>query len=150
MDTTFATLPIGKGEVVQRGSDVLMVCFGPIIQNALKAAEILARDHKVTSTVINARFAKPLDGELLRLELPHYSVACTVEDHALQGGFGSAVLELINEEQIQLRNPLVRFGVQDDFVPHGSQAEQHKMNGYDPEGIVAKLLTLAERKLRVA
>ncbi len=150
MDTTFATLPIGKGEVVQRGSDVLMVCFGPIIQNALKAAEILARDHKVTSTVINARFAKPLDVELLRLELPHYSVACTVEDHALQGGFGSAVLELINEEQIQLRNPLVRFGVQDDFVPHGSQAEQHKMNGYDPEGIVAKLLTLAERKLRVA
>ena len=150
LDATLTTLPIGKGEVVRIGTDILMVCFGPIIQNALLAAETLANEHELSCTVINARFAKPLDVELLRTELPKYSTICTFEDHSLQGGFGSAVLELISDEKIEVQNPLIRFGVQDEFVPHGSQSEQYEMNGYDPQSIVAKLLARAERKLRVA
>lgn len=150
LDAEFLTLPLGKGEIVKQGADILIIAFGPIIQNALKAAEIVEQEDVATCTVINARFAKPLDVELLRQEIPKHSIVCTLEDHAIQGGFGSAVLEFISEEQIALKSPLIRFGVQDEFVTHGTQGEQHEMNGYDTQSIVTQLKSRVERKLRVA
>jgi 1-deoxy-D-xylulose-5-phosphate synthase len=136
LDSELQSLPIGKGEVVRRGTEVLFVCFGPIIAHALAAADILAREHNISSTVINARFAKPLDTELLAAELPRYQHIFTLEDHAVQGGFGSALLELVSEQGLQLQGPITRLGVQDEFVPHGTQSEQHQMNGYDAASLV--------------
>jgi 1-deoxy-D-xylulose-5-phosphate synthase len=135
LDTELRKLPIGKGEVVRDGRDALIICFGPIISNALRAAEKLELSDGISCTVINARFAKPLDTELLARELPKYSVVCTVEDHAVLGGFGSAVVEFANDQKIPLRTTIKRFGVSDAFVPHGSQAEQHAMHGYDAESL---------------
>ena len=129
-------LPIGKGEIVRNGSDALIVAFGPIIANALKAADILSNQHSISCTVINARYAKPLDTELLAQELPKYSVVCTIEDHAIAGGFGAAVVEFANDAEIPLQCSIKRFGVEDTFVPHASQAEQHIMNECDAESIV--------------
>jgi len=149
LDAELKKIPIGRGEIVRQGTDVLIVCFGPIIQNAIVAADTLSRDHGIECTVINARFAKPLDVELLRRELPKYDTICTLEDHSIAGGFGSAVVEFANDEGIALRAPIKRFGVGDSFVPHGTQAEQYAMNGYDSAGICAYLVrnTRASRKV---
>lgn len=136
LDRELTTLPIGKGEVIRRGEDVLFVCFGPIISNALVAADTLAREHGVSTTIINARFAKPLDQELLRKELPLYKHVFTLEDHAIQGGFGSAVLEFASDERLLNETCITRLGVQDEFVPHATQSEQHQINGYDVGSIV--------------
>ena len=140
LDANLTQLPIGKGEIVRNGKDALIVAFGPIIANALKAADILATKHNVTCTIINARYAKPLDAELLRAELPKYPLLCTIEDHAITGGFGSAVIEFANDEDITLQSSIKRFGVGDSFVPHATQAEQHVLYGYDAESIVAYVL----------
>jgi 1-deoxy-D-xylulose-5-phosphate synthase len=146
LDANLTQLPIGKGEIVRNGEDALIVAFGPIIANALKAADILATKHNVTCTIINARYAKPLDAELLRAELPKYPLLCTIEDHTITGGFGSAVIEFANDEDITLQSSIKRFGVGDSFVPHATQAEQHVLYGYDAESIVAYVL--GERGLR--
>jgi 1-deoxy-D-xylulose-5-phosphate synthase len=134
-DEKLQTLPVGKAEVVRRGKDALLVCFGPIIANALRAAERLQSELGISCTVINARFAKPLDETLLASELPNYKLVCTVEDHSIAGGFGSAVIEFAQERNIPLQSNIHRFGVGDAFVPHASQAEQYAMNGYDSESI---------------
>jgi 1-deoxy-D-xylulose-5-phosphate synthase len=136
IDPNFHALPIGRGEVVRRGTDALLICFGPLIHNALAAAAKLETERGITCTVINARFAKPLDVELLTSELSNYPVVCTLEDHALDGGFGSAVVELANDHAIELQAPIKRMGVRDEFVPHATQAEQHAMNGYDVKSII--------------
>lgn len=150
LDPELRALPIGKSEIIRSGQDALLIAFGPIIQNAITAANILARDHGIECAIINARFAKPLDQTLLTQELPRYRVVCTIEDHAIAGGFGSAVLEFANDSHIQLQCVVKRFGVQDEFVPHGSQSEQYSMNGYAPEAIVEYVCRQVHAKKDVA
>lgn len=150
LDANLAKLPIGKGEIVRQGTDALIVAFGPIISNALKAADILAAQHNMTCTVINARFAKPLDAELLRGELPKYPIVCTLEDHVIAGGFGSAVTEFAQDEQLSMKCAIKRFGVEDSFVPHGSQAEQYALNRYDAESLVQYVLSQRGARQMVA
>lgn len=136
LDAEFQTLEIGKAEVLLRGSDVLLVAFGPLVTTALRAAHHLL-ERGISATVINARFAKPLDTDLLGLELPRHRLVCTLEDHALMGGFGSAVLEMVEDLHIPLVQPIKRFGVGDSYVGHGSQSEQQIWNGYDYASIVS-------------
>ncbi len=150
LDEQLQKLPIGKGEILRRGQDALIVAFGPIIQNALQAADKLAAEHKITTTVINARFVKPLDTELLAAELPKYSVLCTIEDHSLNGGFGSAVVEFANDQNLALRAPIKRFGIGDSFVPHATQSEQYALHGYDTKSLLAYILARAQGLRRVA
>lgn len=128
-------IPLGKAEVLVKGTDVLLICFGPLVQQGLQLAKRLKTELSIGATVINARFAKPLDVELLSEEIPEYHTICILEDHALLGGFGSAVLEAINEHQIPLNGAIKLFGIQDEFIPHASQSEQHKMNACDAESI---------------
>lgn len=137
LDKSFKKLDIGKGELIRKGTDVLLICLGSTVQTGLQAAEKLVSESGISTSVINARFAKPLDTELLRSEIPRYSLVCTIEDHALQGGFGSAVLELVSDEGLSLQNPIKRFGVSDTFIAHGSQSEQQKEQKYDPESVVS-------------
>ncbi len=94
----------------------------------------------MSCAVINARYAKPLDTELLAAELPKYPIVCTIEDHAIAGGFGSAVVEFSNDAGLALQGVIKRFGVHDTFVPHASQSEQHALHGFDAESIVAHVL----------
>jgi 1-deoxy-D-xylulose-5-phosphate synthase len=132
LDSELKKLEIGKGEVVSRGTDVLLVCFGPIVGYAQQVSAALLAQHGISCTIINARFAKPLDEELLAEEMPRYPLVCTLEDHALAGGFGSAVLEFVNDRKIALQSEVRRFGVGDKFIDHGSQLEQHQECGFDP------------------
>src|SRR5690606_30478745 len=119
-------------EIVRNGRDALLICYGPMVQYGIEVHERLHEEHGISTTVINARFAKPLDEELLAAEIPNYPIVCTLEDHALEGGFGSAVLECIARQDLKFQGVIERFGMQDRFSPHASQAEQHAMNGYSP------------------
>ena len=65
---------------------------------------------------------------------------CTIEDHAITGGFGAAVVELANDEGLSLQSSIKRFGVQDSFVPHATQGEQHVLNGYDADSLVSHVI----------
>lgn len=150
LDGELKLIEIGKAELLRQGTDVLCVAFGPLASSAHHLAQVLEREHNISMAVINARFAKPLDREMLMHELPKYPVVITLEDHALAGGFGSALLELINDEKIAMQSPLQRFGVADEFVPHGSQEEQIRRNGYDLESIRQFLCSQLKRRLAVA
>jgi 1-deoxy-D-xylulose-5-phosphate synthase len=139
MDAEAKQLPIGKAEIVRNGSDIAFICFGPTVYDALAVADKLQSEQGLSSTVINARFAKPLDEETIASTLRSHSLCCTLEDHAITGGFGTAVSELIQDRGIQLERALLRFGVQDEFVAHASQAEQRDEQGYSPEKIYLKI-----------
>jgi 1-deoxy-D-xylulose-5-phosphate synthase len=143
----FSLIPIGSSEVVLRGSELLLLCFGPMVQYGMSVASALSAKTGITPTVINARFVKPLDLEMLSREIPQHRIVCTLEDHAIEGGFGSAVLEAIDSMGLMLEVPLQRFGIQDRFVMHASQQEQHQMNGCDPESITSAVIGLIQGKL---
>ncbi len=147
LDSELKELPIGRAEVLCRGNDALCLAFGPLASSAVALASHLQRDFGITLTVINARYTKPLDRELLAAELPNYPLAFTLEDHALQGGFGSAVLELISDEGLVLPSALHRFGVGDFFLPHASQEEQHALCGYDMASISQFLVRRCAKRL---
>jgi 1-deoxy-D-xylulose-5-phosphate synthase len=150
LDRELCELPVGKSEFVRSGEDALIIAFGPIIQNAIEASNELSAKDGVSCAVINARFAKPLDVDLLMRELPKYALVCTLEDHALAGGFGSAIVEFANDAGITLKRAIKRFGVGDSFVAHASQAEQHKLHGYDASSIAAYVRGTLARHRAVA
>jgi 1-deoxy-D-xylulose-5-phosphate synthase len=108
-------LPVGKAEVLAEGSRVALVGYGYGVQVALDAAGIVSESLGVPPTVVNARFAKPLDIDLLREIAETHDVVVTIEDHALQGGFGSAVVEALPG----CRAYIARIGIPDHFIEHG-------------------------------
>jgi 1-deoxy-D-xylulose-5-phosphate synthase len=124
-------LEVGKAEVVREGKDVLIIAFGPIVQDALKAAESVAK--KVSCCVVNARFAKPLDEALIVKLARKCKRVVTVEENALAGGFGSAVLEVLQLHGVVV--PVRMIGIGDEFVDHGTKKQLNSMHGIDVDGI---------------
>ncbi|HLC25779.1 MAG TPA: 1-deoxy-D-xylulose-5-phosphate synthase [bacterium] len=127
------TLPLGKGEVLRSGSDVALLALGSTVAAAQSAAALLAAQG-IDAMVINARFVKPLDRELILQAATRTGVLVTIEEHALPGGFGSAVLELLEVEGVR-EVWMKRLGVPDTFIEHGSQEELRRKCGLDPESI---------------
>ena len=123
----------GKAQVLREGTDVALLAIGSMVQPALQAAELLDREG-VSATVVNARFAKPLDSDLLRELSEAVGHLVTVEENVLSGGFGSRVAELL--EQQGLRGvSLLRLGAPDKFVKHGARERLLQEVGLTPEGI---------------
>jgi len=134
-----AAIPLGHAEVLREGRDIVIWALGPMLQDAAKLADKLALDHGVSVGIVNARFAKPLDTELLYQQARSTKLIVTMEDHVMMGGFGSGVLEALNEAG--LSTPVVRIGWPDNFVAHGSSAaELRAQNGLSPEEIEEKVL----------
>jgi 1-deoxy-D-xylulose-5-phosphate synthase len=132
LDQSFRALPIGKAEVVREGRDGAILAVGTMVRPALEAAQMLAADG-IDLTVVNARFVKPLDRETIMSQARHGRLF-TVEENVLQGGFGTAVLELLEEEGLdEVR--LHRLGYPDSYIEQGEQPELHKLYGLDAEGI---------------
>jgi 1-deoxy-D-xylulose-5-phosphate synthase len=132
-------LPIGKGEVLREGTDLLFVGFGPIVARALQAADLLAADGW-SIAVVNARFAKPLDGELILSQARRKRLVVTFEESVVAGGFGSGVLEMIETARLSeapLRDvPLRIVGIPGErFVDHGSVADLRKLLRLDAAGL---------------
>ncbi len=114
-------IELGKAEVLRRGADGAIICYGAQLAEATKAADLLAKDG-LQVTVVNARFAKPLDTETILPILSEAPFAVTVEEGALMTGFGSALLEAANEAAVDTSH-VRRLGIPDIFVQHGDRAE---------------------------
>ncbi|MDP9320100.1 MAG: 1-deoxy-D-xylulose-5-phosphate synthase [Chloroflexota bacterium] len=134
LDAPLAELPIGISETLRDGADVAILCYGTVVQGALSAAEALAADG-IEATVVNARFAKPLDAERYLALAARVGRVLTVEEHVIAGGFGSAVSELFVEHGAKVELEIV--GVPDEWVDHGAQKIWRKHFGLDAEGIAA-------------
>jgi len=128
------SIELGKGEVLREGQDILLVAIGTTVYPSLRAAEKLA-DTGIQATVINSRFLKPLDGNLLCDWAKRIGKVLTVEENVLQGGFGSSVLELFQERGL-ISVQVKRLGIPDVFVEHGPQALLREKYGIDENGIV--------------
>lgn len=137
-------LEIGKAELLREGKDLVIMGIGNTVIPALRAAEDLAQ-LGIEAAVVNGRFVKPLDGELLVRLLTQVPRLITVEDHALEGGFGSAVLELLAAEEMA-GVKVKRLGVPDRFIPHGTQDELRKICGIDKEAICQAALQMVRKE----
>ena len=133
LDEELRSLEIGKGELLRRGEDLVIVAIGSTVQSAMEAAKRLDSEG-IEAAVINARFVKPLDRELILTWAEKTGRVITVEENMLQGGFGSAVLEMFEEESF-FPKAIKRLGVCDFFVPHGSQAILRNLCGIDADAI---------------
>ncbi len=135
-----ALIPLGKAEVLRPGTGIVFWALGPMIPEALAHARRLAAEHDVSVGVVNPRFIKPLDRELLLRQAREAALLVTMEDHVLSGGFGSAVLETLQEAGLQ--TPVERIGWPDKFVEHGSNTEILRAScGLSPEENYTRILT---------
>lgn len=138
-DADLKVLPIGQGEYLQQGEKVSLLAYGSMVEKAKETAEILQEKMGITPTIINMRFVKPLDAAKLMEEYQKQHLLVTMEEHALEGGFGSAVLEFFNEQQIYDAKVL-RIGIDDSFVPHGNTALLQELSGLDSATIAKKIM----------
>jgi 1-deoxy-D-xylulose-5-phosphate synthase len=120
MEEGWEPLPIGKGEILCNGDDLLILGYGSMVYSAMQVAEILS-EHGIESTVINARFVKPLDTELILPLAQRIGKVVTLEEGCVIGGFGSAVAEALMDNNILV--PLKRFGIPDLLVDHATPEE---------------------------
>jgi 1-deoxy-D-xylulose-5-phosphate synthase len=123
---------IGRGEKLREGDDGVIFAVGITVRPALLAADQLEKEG-IRLAVVDPRFVKPLDRELLCAEAARTGVVITVEENVLPGGFGSAVLELMEEEGLSPK--LLRIGLPDTFIEQGSQKELRSLYGIDADGI---------------
>jgi 1-deoxy-D-xylulose-5-phosphate synthase len=143
LDHELKCLEIGKGEQLLDGDDLTIVAIGATVYPALQAA-IALKEKGIAAGVVNARFVKPLDAELILEAARRSGRIVTVEENALQGGFGSAVLELLydnDQQHVKVR----RLGIPDHYIEQGSQAQLRKDVGIDAEGITAAALEFMKR-----
>ena len=120
MEEGWEEIPIGKGEILRSGDDVLMVAYGSMVHTATQAAEMLS-EHGIEATVVNARFVKPLDTELIVPLAKRIGRVVTLEEGCIMGGFGSAVTEALMEHDVVV--PVKRIGVPDQLVEHAKPDE---------------------------
>ncbi|MHC4196773.1 MAG: 1-deoxy-D-xylulose-5-phosphate synthase [Planctomycetota bacterium] len=133
----------GKAEVLREGQDGAVIAYGAMVYPAFRAAELLSSEG-VEVTVINARFAKPLDNKLILEIVKTQPVVLTIEDHVLAGGFGSAVIEMLSDQGVDIRN-VHRLGIPDKLIEHGSRAQLLRDLELDEEGIAKRLVTELEK-----
>ena len=129
LDPEFKEIEIGKGEVMREGNNLLILGLGPILYDAIHSVEEL----KCDAAIINARFAKPLDRELILKYASKIKNIITLEEGTIAGGFGSAVLELLEENKIKAN--VKRIGIPDKFIEHAKPDIQKKLAGIDRESI---------------
>ncbi len=149
MEEGWEALPIGKAEILRSGDDVLILGYGSMVYPALQAAEILS-EHGVEATVINARFVKPLDTELILPLAKRIGKVVTLEEGCLMGGFGSAVLEAFSDNNVLV--PVKRLGVPDILVDHAEPNESFASLGLTTPQIADQVLEafFSESKTPVA
>jgi 1-deoxy-D-xylulose-5-phosphate synthase len=130
-------IEFGKGELIQSGKDILLIGIGSMVETAEQVAEELA-EKGLSVGIINARFVKPLDRELILQEANKVKYVATIEENVKTGGFGSGVLELFSENKVM--KPTLIFGIPDWFVRYASRDDQLEMAGLDVNTIRDKLL----------
>jgi 1-deoxy-D-xylulose-5-phosphate synthase len=135
MDQELKCLPVGKAELIKDGSEAAIIAIGNMVCPSIEAAKRLAEDG-ISVAVMNARFVKPLDEEMIVSLAKKTGRIVTVEEHALLGGFGSAVLECLDAKGVT-GIKTQRIGLPDAYIEHGSQTALRKKYGLDADGIYA-------------
>jgi 1-deoxy-D-xylulose-5-phosphate synthase len=135
-------LEIGKGELLKDGNDLAVLTIGTMATPAHKAIEMIENEKSITVAHYDLRFLKPLDQKMLHEIARKFNQIITIEDGVIQGGFGSAVLEFMSDNNYNIQ--VKRLGISDNFVEHGSPEELYHMLGLDAEGIAASILEVAK------
>ena len=136
MDKDLKILPVGKGAWVEKGKDLTFLAIGKTVNIATEAAEIL-KSKGVAAGVVNMRFLKPLDTKIIKDAVKISPNIVTMEDNVLAGGFGSAVAEFVADENLKAN--LLRIGIGDEFIEHGTQKELFEQIGMSASKVAAKV-----------
>ncbi len=144
MEEGWEAIPIGKAEILRNGDDVLILGYGAMVHPAMQTAEILS-EHGVSATVVNARFVKPLDTELILPLAQRIGQVVTMEEGCLMGGFGSAVTEALMDNNVLV--PVLRLGVPDKLVDHAKPDESKVDLGLTPSQMAERILQSLKPKL---
>jgi 1-deoxy-D-xylulose-5-phosphate synthase len=142
--TPFEKIETGVGRTIKEGKEVAILTFGHIGNYAVKSCDLLATED-IYPAHYDMRFAKPLDEKLLHQIFLKFDKIVTVEDGCIMGGFGTAVMEFMMDNNYSAK--IIRLGIPDKVVEHGEQLELHKECGYDPEGITEVVKKLVSKKL---
>jgi 1-deoxy-D-xylulose-5-phosphate synthase len=142
LERDFQPIELGQAEVIEWESDGMILVCGALLSAAMKAADLLRDRHGLRVGVINARFVKPIDRTTICKAVEEASFVLTVEEGSLMGGFGSAVLEAVNEARLSASH-ISRLGLPDRFILHAERDEQLAEVGLDVEGIVRAALEQA-------
>ena len=137
LDETLREIPLGRGEIVRRGADIGIIAIGSMVAPSMQAASLLA-EKGIQATVVNARFAKPLDMQLILDIAGETKNLVTVEENTLQGGFGSRVADLVRQSgtgDVRIKS----LGLPDKFIEHGAQAYLRGKYGLDAKGIAREV-----------
>ena len=134
MEDHFQSLPIGRAEILTEGPDILILAIGNMVGEALVAHALLL-EHGISATIVNCRFIKPLDEEIICELADSIPRIITVEENVLQGGFGSAVLEVLSDCGVS-GYCLERLGISNTFVEHGPQQVLRSKYGLDAVAIL--------------
>lgn len=143
MEEGWEELPIGKAEILRNGDELLILGYGSMVYPAMQTAEILS-EHGIEATVINARFVKPLDTELILPLAQRIGKVVTMEEGCLMGGFGSAVAEALLDNNVLV--PLMRLGVPDTLVDHATPEQSFASLGLNPSQMCDRILATFSRK----
>ena len=142
LDSDFSELEIGKAEIVRDGGSIAILAVGTMVSAACKTAELLL-NRGINCTVVNMRFIKPLDKECILQMADKMEAIVTMEENVLNGGFGSAVVELLADEGRSI--PVLRFGIPDEFIEQGTQSELREQCGLTPEQMSEKINDMLNR-----
>lgn len=144
MEEGWEALPIGKAEVLRQGDDVLLLGYGSMVYPAMQTAEILS-EHGIEATVVNARFAKPIDEELILPLAQKIGRVVTMEEGSIMGGFGSGVAEALLDAGVAV--PVMRLGVPDILVDHAKPEESKVDLGLTPSQMAERILASMPTKV---
>jgi 1-deoxy-D-xylulose-5-phosphate synthase len=139
-------LELGKSETLVEGGDVALVAIGNMVQHSIQAAELL-KENGISATVVNARFVKPLDKDMIDKLCSNNIPIVTIEDGQKQGGFGSAIAEYMAEKNYT--NKLTVLGIEDEFIEHGTQDELYEVIGIDAKGIANSVVKCLEESVKI-
>ena len=137
----FSKIEIGRGEKLSEGEDLAILAVGSMVNYAEKASDIL-KEAGINCELINMRFIKPLDTNLLDDIAARHDRIVTLEENNLPGGFGSSVLEYFSDNNY--KNEILRIGIPDKFIDHGTQTQLHKQIEIDPDGIVERITSFCK------
>ena len=140
-ETPLNEIPVGKGRVVRKGSDIAILSVGHVGNYVVEASKELAKKH-IDVAHYDMRFVKPIDEEILHDVGKNYKAVITIEDGTIVGGFGSAVLEFMSENGYSIK--IKRLGVPDQFIDHGTPQELHRECGFDVEGIIKTVKSMIQ------
>ncbi|MDZ4256494.1 MAG: transketolase C-terminal domain-containing protein, partial [archaeon] len=144
LDAEWQSIPIGKGVVVRDGNDITLLAIGWMVQDAVKAAAQL-ETLGISAAVINARFAKPVDAQLIATYAKKTGKIMTLEENTLVGGFGSGVMESLEQQNLLGTTQLVRVGAADAYIPYDTPANIKKSYGLSSDRIVQKAREMVGR-----